>query len=149
MRILIHCLPLIHCQLRPVETYIKFFLCDGKFCSPYDHMDPGDKLMQPIYRAWICRAAVLSSLLLAGCAGVRLQSLDQTLRALSSSVQNDAKQECQKSGGATEYLACTRQVDKTFDQFRQEQKKSDFSPMVIQPTVSASGDASASASFPK
>lgn len=102
-------------------------------------------MMKPTPRAWICCATVLSVLPLAGCAGVRLQSWDQTLHALSKSVQRDAKQECQKSVSATDYLACTRRVDKTFDQFRQEQQKQERSPIVIQPPVSAPADVSASA----
>jgi hypothetical protein len=106
-------------------------------------------LMTPKLHTWMRFATLLPACLLAACGGVRLQSLSQATQELSSSVQRDARQDCQKSVSTTDYMACTRQVDRTFDQFRQEQQKQKPPPIVIQRPPPAAPDASAPSPRPQ
>lgn len=98
---------------------------------------------------WVRCAAILPACFLAACGGVRLQSLDQATKELTSSLQRDARQECQKSSSTTDYMTCIRQVDKTYDQFRQEKERQKPAPVVIQRPTSAAADASPPPSIPK
>lgn len=101
--------------------------------------------MKPTLRTWMRCATILPICLLAACSGVRLQSLGQATQELSSSVQRDARQECQKSISTADYIACTGRVDRTYDQFRQDQQKQKPPPIVIQRPASTAPDASAPA----
>lgn len=99
--------------------------------------------MKPTLHTWLRSASVLSTCLLAACGGVRLQSLGQATQELTSSVQRDARQECQKSISTTDYMACTERVNKTYDQFRQSQQKQKPPSIVIQLPAPTAPDASA------
>ena len=105
--------------------------------------------MKPTPHTWMRCAAILPACLLAACGGVRLQSLDQATQELTRSVQRDARQDCQKSSSTTDYMTCIRQVDKTYDQFRQEQQKQKPATFVIQRPTLTAPDALAPASSPK
>ena len=96
--------------------------------------------MKPPILAGMRCATVLSCCLLVACSGVRLQSLSQASNALSSSVQRDARQECQKTISTADHMACTSRVDKSYEQFRQEQQKQKPPPIVIQRPTSTPPD---------
>ncbi len=108
---------------------------------------------KPGLRTWRRCAAILPVCLpvclLAACGGVRLQSLGQATQELASSVQRDARQVCQRSISTTDYMACTGRVDKTYDQFRQEQQKQKPPPIVIQRPAPAGPDAAVPAPRPQ
>ena len=93
----------------------------------------------PILTGMLC-ATVLSCGLLVACSGVRLQSFSQATSELSSSVQRYARQECQKTISTADYMACTSRVDKSYEEFRQEQQKQKPPPIVIQRPASTPPD---------
>lgn len=105
--------------------------------------------MTPKLHTWMRFATILPACLLAACGGVRLQSLGQATQELASSVQRDARQDCQKSVSTTDYMACTGRVDRTYDQFRQEQQKQKSPPIVIQRPAAAAPVVSAPAPRPQ
>ena len=95
---------------------------------------------KPPLRIGMRCVTVSSCCLLAACSGVRLQSLSQATHELSSSVQRDARQECQKTISTAGYMTCVGRVDKTYEQFRQEQQKQKPPPIVIQRPAPTSSD---------
>jgi hypothetical protein len=105
--------------------------------------------MKPTLHTWMRHAAILPACLLAACSGVGLQSPAQAIQELTSSVQRDARQDCRKSISTTDYMACTERVNRTYDQFRQEQQKQKPPPIVIQRPASATPDASAPSQRPQ
>lgn len=105
--------------------------------------------MKPTLHTWMRCAAILPACLLAACSSVRLQSLGQATQELTSSVQRDARQDCQNSVSTTDYMACTGRVDRTYDQFRQDQQKQKPAPIVIPRPAPAAPEGSAPAPRPQ
>lgn len=92
-------------------------------------MDSGRALVR-------CIGAVLACSLSA-CVHVRLQSFDDLVKELTSSLNAELRRDCDRPGRTTDYMECFRQADRMHNLLRQEQQKEKPRPYPMErPTFS-------------